>query len=1459
LAVEPLEQRAMLSIGPGSIIHAAAGRGVGSAVAATSAAQHQTLADLPVAAQHAISSAIGQDESAYHAASAAAGVTLANPANGFAAQVRSGALQISAGSDTWDMSLVGLGYGGPIQPVGTAETSVNGNRVDCDYGTIDEWYVNGPGGLEQGLDVNVAPLPQGAPGSASAALTVELALGGDLRGTANAAGDGLTLRRPDGSAALGYTGLVAYDATGRTLPASLEVQAEGGRQELLIRVNTAGARGSITIDPFVQEAELIASGGVTGDWFGNSVSMSGNTVVVGAPAALVGSNSQGAAYVFTASGSGWANMTQTAELTASGGVTGDGFGAAVAISGNTIVVGAPSNPVDASGNPGPGAAYVFTAAVSGWANMTQTAKLTAYRGAAGDGFGSSVSVNGNTVVVGAPNVTVAGSSGEGAAYVFTAAASGWTNMTTQTAKLTEFRGAANDGFGNSVSISGKTVVVGVPGATVGSNGGQGAACVFTESGSVWVSTTQPTAKLTASGGAAGDSFGFSVSISGKTVVVGAPDATVGSNGGQGAAYVFVSSGSAWVNMTQPAEITASDGAAGDNFGTSVAINESGNTVVVASPWATVDAGGNPGPGAAYVFTASGSNWASATQAARLTASDGAAGDSFGCSVSISGNTVAAGAPQAALGGNSPQGAAYEFTPSGSGWANMTQTAELLALDAAAADLFGCSVSTSGNTVVVGAPAAPIDTSGNPGPGAVYVFTTPGSGWANMTQTAELTASDGAAGDGFGESVSINESGNTIVVGAPDNPVDADGNPGPGAAYVFTEPGGGWANMTQTAELTASDGAAGDWFGSAVSTSGDTVVVGAPGATTDADGNSGPGAAYVFTEPLTGWADMTQTAKLTASDGAAGDAFGTSVSISGNTVVVGAPNTAFGVYSGQGAADVFTEPGSGWADMSQTAELTASDGLSSDWFGTSVSTSGNTVVVGAPGTTVGGNGGQGAAYVFTEPGSGWADMSQTAELTASDGVSSDWFGNAVSTSGNTVVVGAPGTTVGGNGGQGAAYVFTGPGSGWADMTQTAKLTASDGAAGDGFGSAVSTSGNTVVATGGLAAYVFGPLTVTWSGGASVATWSNAANWGGVATAADDSLCFGGSAGLSNANDFAAGTPFDGMTFTAGAGAFVLGGNAVDLGGDITNNSASTQTVNLPLVLTGGSRAFNAASGNLTIAGPISQSGGSFGVTINGANTVTLGGADTYTGGTTVSEGLLVVENSTAIPSGSSLSISADGSMVLGNPGTSEGPMMAQAAPGGPLQAAMAAAGQTGTGPASLLVSSSSVTPAGGGPSPPAASDSVLAAAAAVPGVTAFTPALSRRERGLNSAAVAPAAVDRVLAARPVPDSNPVAPVPHSSSFILSPSSLLPPAFPIPHSDAAAVAHAGSRPAGDATPRVAVLRTAASGEASDGVLLRIAEARAGKAAARAGNRHPAPGAFGLDLKTLDLLAGAAARRQ
>ncbi len=441
LSVEPLEDRRLLSVG----------LGLGNP---SSAGYCQTLADLPLAAQHAVSSAIGQDQSAYHAASGAAGVTLANPANCFTAQVRSGALQVSAGLDTWDMSLVGLGYGGAVQPVGTPQTAVNGNRVDSNYGTVDEWYVNGPGGLEQGF--NVAPPASAATGP----LTVELALGGDLLGTVNAAGDGLSLTRPDGSAALAYTGLVAYDAAGKTLPASLEVQTEGGRQDLLIHVNVAGAQGPITIDPSVQQAKLTASDGAANDNFGNSVAISGNTVVVGAWDAKVGANSaQGAAYVFVESGSGWANMTQTAKLTASGGAASDNFGVSVSIDGNTVVVGASGAKVGS--NSAQGAAYVFVKPSSGWANMTQTAKLTVSGGAASDNFGVSVSVSGNTVVVGAWDAKVGANTLQGAAYVFVKPSSGWANMT-QTAKLTASDGAASDNFGDSVSVSGNTVLVGRP-------------------------------------------------------------------------------------------------------------------------------------------------------------------------------------------------------------------------------------------------------------------------------------------------------------------------------------------------------------------------------------------------------------------------------------------------------------------------------------------------------------------------------------------------------------------------------------------------------------------------------------------------------------------------------------------------------------------------------------------------------------------------------------------------------------------------------------------------------------------------------------------------------------------------------------------------------------------------------------------------------------------------------------
>ena len=145
---------------------------------------------------------------------------------------------------------------------------------------------------------------------------------------------------------------------------------------------------------------------------------------------------------------------------------------------------------------------------------------------------------------------------------------------------------------------------------------------------------------------------------------------------------------------------------------------------------------------------------------------------------------------------------------------------------------------------------------------------------------------------------------------------------------------------------------------------------------------------------------------------------------------------------------------------------------------------------------------------------------------------------------------------------------------------------------------------------------------WSGGGVNANWSTAANWGGIAIAANDYVEFAAAAGVSTNNDLAAGTPFGNVTFDAGAGAFTLNGNAMNLAGDVTNNSANKETINLPLVLTG-NRAINAVAGGLTIAGNIGETGGSYGITMTGPGSVTLSGVNTYSGGTLVSAGTVVV--------------------------------------------------------------------------------------------------------------------------------------------------------------------------------------------------------------------------------------------
>ena len=403
--------------------------------------------------------------------------------------------------------------------------------------------------------------------------------------------------------------------------------------------------------------------------------------------------------------------------------------------------------------------------------------------------------------------------------------------------------------------------------------------------------------------------------------------------------------------------------------------------------------------------------------------------------------------------------------------SLVQLAELTPSARATNDWFGISIAVSGNTVVVGDFDANIENYG-----AVYVYVKPASGWANMTQVAKLTSSDN--GEGFGVSVAV--SGNTIVVGAANtsnfsrsklNRQNSDlPAAGPGAAYVFVKPASGWKDMTETAKLTASDGQPGDAFGDSVSVSGPAIAVGAFFAP-DSSGNSFAGKAYVFVRPGSGWSgNLNETAKLTASDSQLLNYMGASIAIGGTTVVVG----SYGHSNFQGTAYVFAEPSGGWSSMTQTAELTASDGKGSDDFGFSSSISGSTVVIGAVNAAIG----KGAAYVFVKPSAGWSNMTQTAELRAPNATQGDGFGQSASISGNLVVLGAPGANVGANQLQGAAYVFAKPSSGWKNSSTATELTASDGAANDNLGVSAAISGSTIVAgapksTTPGSAYVFGP--------------------------------------------------------------------------------------------------------------------------------------------------------------------------------------------------------------------------------------------------------------------------------------------------------------------------------------------------------------------------------------------------
>lgn len=427
--------------------------------------------------------------------------------------------------------------------------------------------------------------------------------------------------------------------------------------------------------------------------------------------------------------------------------------------------------------------------------------------------------------------------------------------------------------------------------------------------------------------------------------------------------VFKINAQTWAEATK---IVSSDRSTNDEFGFSVSIN--GNYAIVGEPFGDEDVSGNNGMGSAgcaYIFERdTNGGW---MQVQKIVASDRSSNDHFGTSVSISGDYAIVGAPEHVA------GAVYVFKRDGTG--NWAETQKVEANDATNNDLFGFSVSISGDNFIVGAYNEEESEFGGANlyeAGSAYIFSNSGGVW---TQTKKLVASDRAEDDWFGFSVAID--GDYAIVGVHREEEDVAGSNNlqwAGSAYIFEKASGAWA---QTQKIVALDRAEDDEFGYVVSISGNYALIGARSEEEDENNMnniSSSGSAYIFERATSG--NWSQVQKVVPSDRALGDVFGHSVSISNNKAIVGAykeDEDASGnnTLTNSGSAYVFEKDiNDNWVE---TQKLVASDREGQDSFATTVAISDSFVIVGAhqeDDDVQGNNGlnGAGSAYIFESSGS-----------------------------------------------------------------------------------------------------------------------------------------------------------------------------------------------------------------------------------------------------------------------------------------------------------------------------------------------------------------------------------------------------------------------------------------------------------------------------------------------------------
>jgi hypothetical protein len=560
-------------------------RGVTHADAVSHSAPAVSSAAIPADLQGALSRAAGADDPDYAISATRNGLHASNPNRRIRADLSRSGVAVISGSTVLKLSPQTIATGGPSRHFGEVAPRAQGNRVDYARVGVDEWYVNGPLGLEQGFTISRAAAP-----GAGHPLAISLAIAGNVQPSLSADRRAILLAH-DGGPSLRYSGLSAHDADGRALASRLALHGS----TITIDVDASGARFPLTIDPLIEQGDErpVPAGESEDGQFGFSIALSadGATALVGAPA---DNGFAGAAWVFTRVGSSWTQ--QGPKLTVNEATNAEeedqcaaevnecGFGRSVALSanGDTALIGAPR------ANEAQGAAWVFIRSGTTWSQFG--AKLTGGEGAAGNGsFGRSVALSGDggTALVGAPR----DSGGRGAAWAFTRSAAGFLAQGSRLSGADELGGGF---FGRSVALSsdGTSGLIGGP----GDDHYSGAVWSLAREGGVL--TTQG-AKLTGAGEEAGKGrFGYSVALSadGTTGLVGArSDAE-----GLGAAWALAHSDSGW--SQQGPKLTAAGELGEGQFGYAAALSADGNTALIGAPHDDAPVG------AAWTFTRSGGSW-----------------------------------------------------------------------------------------------------------------------------------------------------------------------------------------------------------------------------------------------------------------------------------------------------------------------------------------------------------------------------------------------------------------------------------------------------------------------------------------------------------------------------------------------------------------------------------------------------------------------------------------------------------------------------------------------------------------------------------------------------------------------------------------------------------------------------------------------------------------------------------